>query len=244
MKTRSQTTCNIGCRADKSGPRPSVSNQTEVTGTRTKTSPKYPSEYQNRGNPNLGPLDPRSHKNISKAMRIKQTHEEYKEAVTAFYLPLKKAKGNTTKQTCELWRRKAGEHRSYIETNKLAKVRRNIMKKNRLTAGKTEEIKMKIRQPINTEQQNTEDARLRSKNLKPEQVENAIEHLRQGNEKNNIFQPVQQEERFEENETFVVENKEAIEEKKVEILEEFFKTQEYEHRRTRDTSEVRNKQEK
>lgn len=38
-------------------------------------------------------------------------------------------------------------------------------------------------------------------------------------------QPGQQEERFEENETFVVENTEAIEEIKIEILEEFLKTQ-------------------
>ena len=55
-------------------------------------------------------------------------------------------------------------------------------------------------------------------------------------------QPGQQEERFEENETFVVENTEAIEEIKIEILEEFLKTQQYEHRRARDTSEARNKQ--
>ena len=36
---------------------------------------------------------------------------------------------------------------------------------------------------------------------------------------------MQQEERFEVNETFVVENEEAIEEIKIEVLEEFFKTQ-------------------
>lgn len=35
------------------------------------------------------------------------------------------------------------------------------MKKNRLTAAETEEITMKIREPINTEQQNAEDARVR-----------------------------------------------------------------------------------
>ena len=41
---------------------------------------------------------------------------------------------------------------------------------------------MKIRQPINTEQQNPKDARVRLKNLTPEQVENTIEQERQGNE--------------------------------------------------------------
>ena len=84
---------------------------------------------------------------------------------------------------------------------------------------------MKIRQPINTEQQNPENASARLENLTLQQADNTIEQVGQGNEIYNINQPVQQEERFEENETFVVENKEAIEEIKVEILEEFFKTQ-------------------
>ena len=69
---------------------------------------------------------------------------------------------------------------------------------------------MKIRQPINTEQQNPEDTRVRLKNLTPEQVENTIEQVRQGNEINNINQPVQQEERSEENEIFVVETRRQL----------------------------------
>ena len=90
------------------------------------------------------------------------------------------------------------------------------MKKNRsTTVAEVEEIKMKLRQPTNTKQKNPEDARMRLENLTPEQVENTIEQIRQGNEINKINQPVQQEERFEENENFVAENKEAIEEKKL-----------------------------
>ena len=42
------------------------------------------------------------------------------------------------------------------------------------------------------------------KNITPEQVENTIEQVKRGNQVNNINQPVQQEERFEENESFVV----------------------------------------
>ena len=99
------------------------------------------------------------------------------------------------------------------------------MKNSRLTAAEIEEIKMKIRQPISTEQQNQEDARVRLENITPEQVENTIDQVRQGNEINNINQPVQQNNQFQENKTFVVENKETIEEIKVEILKEFFKTQ-------------------
>ena len=58
-----------------------------------------------------------------------------------------------------------------------------------------------------------------------EQVENTIKQVRQGNEINNINQPVQQEKRFEEIATFVVESKEQIEQIKTEILEEFLMTQ-------------------
>ena len=70
-----------------------------------------------------------------------------------------------------------GEHRSYIDTNKSANVGRHIMKNNRLTAAEIEEIKMKIMQPINTEQQKPEDARVRLENLIPEQVENIIQQV-------------------------------------------------------------------
>ena len=93
-----------------------------------------------------------------------------------------------------------------------------------LTAAEIKEIKVKIRQPIKTEQQNLKDARVSLENLTPEQVENTIEQEREGNEINNMNQPVQQEERFEEKEIFVVGNKETIEEIKIEILEQFFKT--------------------
>ena len=65
--------------------------------------------------------------------------EQYKEIVTVFYQALKKPKDNTTKQTYELWRQKVGEHRSYINANKLANVRTDIMKKNRLTAAEIDQ---------------------------------------------------------------------------------------------------------
>ena len=143
MKTRRQTTCCIGRRADKSRPHSSVRNQAEVEKhvTGTNSSPEYPNEPQNRENPTLGPLDPLSHK---------WTREEYKEVMTTFYQALKEPKDNTAQQTYELLKQKVGEHRSYIDANKLANVKRDIMNKNRLTAAEIEEIKMKIRQLINT----------------------------------------------------------------------------------------------
>ena len=76
---------------------------------------------------------------------------------------------------------------------------------------------------MNTERK--KPRRCQSQVGKPNSRASTIEQIRQGNEINSINQPVQQEERFEENETCVVENKEATEEIKIEILKEFFKTQ-------------------
>ena len=70
---------------------------------------------------------------------------------------------------------KVGEHRSCVDANKLANIRRDIMKKNRLTAVEIEEMEMKVRQPINTKQWNPEDGKVRLKNITSEQVENTIE---------------------------------------------------------------------
>ena len=84
--------------------------------------------------------------------------------MTAFYQALKEPKDKTTKQTYELWRQKLGEHRHYIDANNLATFRRDMTKNNSLTAADIEKIKMKIRQPINTEQQNPEDAGVRLQN--------------------------------------------------------------------------------
>ena len=94
MKTRIQTICCISLHADKLGLHPSVRSQTDIENyaTGTSSSPEYPSEPQNQKNPNLGPLDPPSHKNISKAKRIKWTCEEYKEVMTSFYQAFKNQK--------------------------------------------------------------------------------------------------------------------------------------------------------
>ena len=95
-------------------------------------------------------------------------------------------------------------------------------------------------QPINTEQQNPEGTRVTQENVTPEQVESTIEQVGQEKKINNINLPVQQEKRFEENETFVGENKKVIEEIKTEILQEFFKTQNM-NSKPRATSEARKK---
>ena len=106
--------------------------------------------------------------------------------MTAFYQALNEPKENTTKQTYELWRQKISEHRKCIDANKLANVRTDVKKKNRLTAAEMKQIKMKIRQPINTEQKNSGDPKTRFENLTSEQAQNTTEQIKQGNEINDI----------------------------------------------------------
>ena len=128
-------------------------NQAEVEKYVTGTSPfpEHPSEIQIRENPNFGPLDPPSHRTVSKPKRIKWIREEYKEVMKTLYQVYKEPRDYAAKQTYELWRQKVDKHRNYINVKKLANVRRDIMKNNRLTLAEIEETKMKIRQPINTE---------------------------------------------------------------------------------------------
>lgn len=47
--------------------------------------------------------------------------------MTAFYKALIESKDNTAKKSYELWIQKVGEHRSYIEANKLLNVRRDTI---------------------------------------------------------------------------------------------------------------------
>ena len=45
-----------------------------------------------------------------------------------FYQALNEPKNNNTKRIYEIWRKEVGEHRPYIDANKLVNVRRDIMK--------------------------------------------------------------------------------------------------------------------
>ena len=84
-------------------------------------SPEYPSGFQYQEIPNDGPLYPSSPNNNSKAKRIKWTRCEFKGVMTAFYQAF-----NEGKEKESWW------HRIYIDANKLANIRRDIMEKKRL----------------------------------------------------------------------------------------------------------------
>ena len=77
-----------------------------------------------------------------------------------------------------------GEHRLYIDGNKLANVRRDIMNKKRLTESEIEDFKKTIRKETKTEKPKPEDVAVKMENLTPEQIENTIKQFKQGEEIN------------------------------------------------------------
>lgn len=67
---------------------------------------------------------------------------EYKHVMTTFYDTLHKPHKSITRQTYDIWREKVGQTiKKYIEKNKLADIRRYIMRNNRLTDAEVIEIK-------------------------------------------------------------------------------------------------------
>ena len=72
-----------------------------------------------------------------------------------------------------------GEHRSYIDPNKLANIRRDIMNKKRLTEAEIEDIKKTTRNQTKTEKSKPKDAAVKMEKLTPEQIENTVKQIRQ-----------------------------------------------------------------
>ena len=135
MKTRSQSSCCIGPRTDKSGPRPSVRNQAEVkkcaSGTKLLTEDSLKG-YQNCVKANSGPSETSKSSNKNDLKRQKWTQEEYREIMEAYnYAKYHPSDESNTKQTYKIWREKNLNNRQYI--SKLANVRTQIVRDKRLT---------------------------------------------------------------------------------------------------------------
>ena len=77
-----------------------------------------------------------------------------------------------------------GEHRPYIDANKLANFRQDIMNKKRLKEADIENIKKTIRKQTKTEKIKPEDIAVKVENLTPQQIQNTIKQIRQGKEVN------------------------------------------------------------
>ena len=150
----------------------------------TDSSPEHPSDSQNRDKPNLGLLVSPSPKKKQESKRIKWTHEEYKQVMSAFYQALNEPKNKNTKLTYEIWRKEVGEDRPYIDVNKLANVRRDIIDKERLTEAEIEDIKKTVRTETKTEKPKPEYVTVKMVNLTPKQIKNTIKQIRQEKEVN------------------------------------------------------------
>ena len=109
MKTKSQNSCCIGCRSDKSGPRLSIRNQAEVEICASGT--KLPKDslkgHQNCVKANYGPSKILKSSNRNDLKRQKWTREEYREIMEAYYYAkYHPSDESNTKQTYKIWREK------------------------------------------------------------------------------------------------------------------------------------------
>ena len=167
-------------RAVKQGARPSMVNQVEVekctTGTNS-SNPKALESFQDESTTQIGPLDSRSTNQILKKPRQKWTREEYKKALEQ---PSNK---NTTNRAYELWRKDNVDNRAHIDTNKLANVRRDIVKNKGLTDMELERIRVDVRNeqqpPIATVVDNSTNLVnvAREDDSVPYIIEENVEHL-------------------------------------------------------------------
>ena len=120
-------------------------NQAEVeksaTGT---TSLNHPDDFHAEDIPHNE--SPGNTKTVhSRSTRQKWTREEYREVMAACYTatlyPREKLSND---EAYDIWRSKNPETRSYIDKNKLANVRRDILGKKRLTEAELDDIKFQV----------------------------------------------------------------------------------------------------
>ena len=82
--------------------------------------------------------------------RTKWTKEDYKEVMVAYYTAINNPTDvNNTQNTYRIWRKKNPNKRPNMDANKLANVRRDIIKNNRLTNVELQEIKQKPEKKTN-----------------------------------------------------------------------------------------------
>ena len=116
-----------------------------TTGTNS-SNPQALESFQDENTTQIGPLDSRSTNQILKKPRQKWTREEYKQVMIAYYQALEQPSNkNTTNRAYEIWRKDNVDNRGNIDANKLANVRRDIVKNKRLTDMELERIRVDVR---------------------------------------------------------------------------------------------------
>ena len=141
--------------------------------------------HQNRENPTSDPPgSPTLSRNQGKTKYISWTREEYREVMYCFYFSgtlsvstFQKPQKNHTDNTYNMWRNRNKDIREYLDTNKLANVRRDIMNKNHLTNAELNELKLKVQNYFRQEEMNNDESQIgfkedeRMENVDDERIE-------------------------------------------------------------------------
>lgn len=155
MKTRSKNTYRLVRRAGKQGTRPPRELSqlgVEKCTTDSASSPnKTLNGHRERDNPKPGPTEKIPPKSKQKEKRIRWTREDYTDVMYAFYMSLEKPSGSHTENTFNIWRSRNPDIRPQMDGNRLANVRRDILKHNCLLAVELNEIKEKVKEEIKRE---------------------------------------------------------------------------------------------
>ena len=151
-KLKNSLSCRIARRADEQGARPPTRNQAgvekSITGTTLPNNDlagNLTETFSQKGPPDTKSLS----RSKQKTIRQRWTREEYIQVMTAFYeAKFSPAEGSNTEQTYKLWREKHPEIRPAMDGNKLANVRRDIVKNKRLEDTTLQQIQNDIREKI------------------------------------------------------------------------------------------------
>ncbi|CAI9719876.1 Hypothetical predicted protein [Octopus vulgaris] len=94
-----------------------------------------------------------------KCKRNKWTREEYKEVIYAYYYTLgRPSQERHTANSYSIWRTRNQDSRPYLDENKLANVRRDILRNNRLTDSEINAIKRATENDINIRHKGNEES--------------------------------------------------------------------------------------
>jgi len=137
MKTKNKS-CRIARRADQQGARPPGQDSPGIEKYATESTSSIsqnPPGHQDGTDPTPGPAVQPSSTNNQKKTRLKWTREEYTEVMYCFYYALEKPETNNTDDTYNTWclRNSESEKTQMLDPNKLANVRRHIVRNKKLT---------------------------------------------------------------------------------------------------------------
>ena len=188
----------IARRAGQQGARPSGLDQPEVEKLATESKSSITQSFHGHQDgriPNPSPGNSTLNQ-TQKKKRNKWTREEYKDVMYCFHFTLENPTTNNTDGTFNKWRERNSnnEKLTYLDANKLANVRRYIVREKKLTDTEIAQIKEQVRVDMS---HNLIEKIVRERNEDPEDVESSeiqavvnVEPNDNGNEEEIVIEPV------------------------------------------------------